>query len=250
MHRAGDARFQIAKRISAVLPDAVRSDQPLAVFLHAGGDRLLITGLDERFAVVARDLHVAGQDQQRRAGRGCRGDVHDHVGEAGTFGAGTGRDFTGRPRKSVGGGTHRAFTAAAVGRDARRGDGVDHRVVARTTKEGRQILFLAEFGEHLGPAHASSLEGPGLRLFVERFDNLFRNGDRGDAGRPVGRVGWADHAGHRTGAHGGRGKQERPPGRIDRWPVRFLGRFCGLGVAHGREAFSGQVKRLMDGLFN
>src|SRR5580704_6785205 len=44
MHGAGDARLEIAKSIRAVLPDAVRSDQTLAIFLHAGSEWLLIAG--------------------------------------------------------------------------------------------------------------------------------------------------------------------------------------------------------------
>src|ERR1051325_11059409 len=70
MHGSGYAGLHIAKRIAAVLPHAVGRDQPLSVLLHAGGDRLLITGLDERFAIVAGDLHIAGEHEQRCASRG------------------------------------------------------------------------------------------------------------------------------------------------------------------------------------
>jgi hypothetical protein len=201
MHWAGDARFQIAKRVPAVLPDAIRSDQPLAVLLQTRGQRLLIARLDERLAIVAGNLHVAGQDQQRCAGSVCRGDIHDHVRQAGTLGAGTGRDFAGGTRESVSCRAHRTFAAPAVGWDAGRGDGVDHGIVARTAKQCRQLFFLAELGEHLGAGHALPFEGPRLRLFVDRIDNLFRNGDRGNARRTRRlRVG-SETRDHRAGAH-------------------------------------------------
>ena len=174
-------RFQIAERVAGVFMDAIRRDQPLAVFLQALGGRLLIAGLDEVFAIVGGDGHVARQHQQRRARAMRHRDVHDHVGEAGAFGARTGRDFAGAARKSVRRRRHGAFRAPAKRRNARRRNRVDDLVIARTAEQRGQIFVLAGLGENLRARHPALLaEIADMRGFGQRVGDFLGNADGGN----------------------------------------------------------------------
>ena len=97
VHRPGDAGFQVAKGVAAVLVHPGGVDQALAVLADALGLGLLVTGLDEGLAIVPGDGHIAGQHQQRGARGVGRGDIHDHVGEAGALGAGGRHHLAGGP---------------------------------------------------------------------------------------------------------------------------------------------------------
>jgi hypothetical protein len=98
-------------------------------------------------------LLVAGQHQHGRSRGIGRRDVHDHVGEAGTFGAGAGGDLAGDARESVGRGAHGAFGAPAVTGNPFFRDGVDHAVISGAAEHRREPFFLADLGEHLRAAH-------------------------------------------------------------------------------------------------
>ena len=153
VHRLRHAAAQLPERVAGVLVHAPRDDQPLAVFLQSFRGRLLVTELNAAFGVFGADRHVAGDDQQRRAGGVRARDRTDHVGEARALGAGRHRDFTGDADERIGGMGHRALVPPAVGGNAGRGHGVDHGVVAGAREERRHAFFLARAREHLRAGH-------------------------------------------------------------------------------------------------
>src|SRR5580698_4636950 len=67
MHWPRHASFQMPEGVCGVLMDAIRRDQPLAVFLESFGGGLLIAGLNEVLAIVGSNGYVTRQHQQRRA---------------------------------------------------------------------------------------------------------------------------------------------------------------------------------------
>ncbi len=186
MHGTGDAGFHVPESVSAIFPHAIGRDEALAVLLHAGGDGLLITGLDERFAIVAGDLHVAGEHEERRAGGVRGGDVHDHVREARAFGAGASRGFTGDPRESIGCGAHGTFGAAAIAGYSGRGHGVDDSVVAGAAEHRGEIFFFAELREYFSAGHATAFESSDLGRFTQGGRDLLRDADCWNGGRGAG----------------------------------------------------------------
>ena len=164
--------------------DAIRRDQPLAVFLQPFGGRLLIAGLDEVLAIVGGDGHVTCQHQQRRARAMRHGDIHDHVGEAGAFGARTRGHFAGAARKSVRGRGHRAFRTPAKRGNARRRDRVDDLVIARAAEQRREIFVLARFRENLGARHSAlGVERPKPGRLGEAVGNILGDANRGNRSR-------------------------------------------------------------------
>ncbi len=184
MHGTRHAGAQVAERVGGVLPHPLGIDQPLAPLLEAFGGGLLVAALDVRLGVVARHRHVRRQHEQRRARRVGRADVHDHVGEAGTLGAGARGDLAGDADEAVGGGAHAAFGAATVGGDALGRDRVDDRVVAGRAEQRREPFLAAGAREHLGAVHR---ELGGLRGFGARRREVV--GDAYGVARRVGRRG-------------------------------------------------------------
>ena len=153
MNRSRNAGLELAEGIAGIFVHALGVDEALAVLLHALGGRLLVDPLDAVLGVLQPQRHVASQHQQRRARRVGGGDVHDHVREAGPFGARCRHDLAGHAGEAVRSGAHHAFGAAAVAGNALRRDGVDHDVVARGAEQRGQSLGLAGLGEDLCPCH-------------------------------------------------------------------------------------------------
>ena len=180
VHRTGHAGLELAKRVRAVLVNAVGKDHALAVFLDAVRDRLLIHRLDAGFAVLACQLDVAGKHEQRYAREVGGRDARDHVREARTFGARARDHFSRGARVTVGGGCHVALGPSAVARHARRCDGVRHGVVPGAAEHRRQAFLLAQLREDVGAHHAVAFEAAGERGLAERRGDLLGNAQGGD----------------------------------------------------------------------
>ena len=175
MHRLGHAAAQLSERVPGVFVHTGRGNEPLAVLAHPLGRRLLIRVLDPALRILCEDRLVAGQHQNRGAGRIRRGNAADHVGEAGTFRAGGRRHLAGHPRERVGSVAERTLVATAIGWNPDVGNGVDHAVVAGTTEERRHALFLAGPREHLGAGHREiDLRQRGVLRRLEFGGNAYR----------------------------------------------------------------------------
>ncbi len=176
--RARHSGLELTKGVSPILMDPVGSNQPLSPLLHSLRSRLLVAELPVRLAVLPGDCHIAGQDEQGRAGCMRAGNSHDHLSKSGAFGTRSGHHLAGNSRVAVGRAAHHPLAPASIAGNARRGNCADDRIIARAAEQGRQILFLAKPRENLGASHAFAGEFPQPGTLAHRLRDFLGSRNR------------------------------------------------------------------------